>query len=392
MNRIFRFVTSMFNVGRSMFKVLFLYFGIWLLLSSSASAIIDINSNGVSDLWEKQYNSGNLYLNFNATADPDGDGWNNEQEALAGTDPLEGNPPTGFVRPEIEHIPAVYLSPEENGGEPTLASPEALRIQWPTLVGKTYTLLTSVDLSAQSWHSLGGPRIGSGSILGEEIPLTQPDGSIPPALFLRVAVGDIDIDNDNLTNAEEYAVGSSPYLADTNGNEIPDGLELAAGNSPSANTADENGDGVPDNIFYSVQFEVTEEKQYLEHVGFEVLTGTDDLHRFLTRKTSQEYSISGSPDYSDIQDGKWITTDTFLENGAFIGHGYLTTYNEGITPSDAYLAHKLPPILSPEHLESDPIQTIVTGPTIGATEIVTTTTKTRSWRVKSPCRDNPMRP
>ena len=143
MNPIFRFFTPMF-------KVLFLNLGICLVLSSSAFAIFNLNGNGVSDYWEKQYNSGNLYSNFNPAADPDGDGWNNAQEAEAGTDPGEANPPTGFIRPEIEHIPAVYLSPEENGGEPTLASPEAIRIQWPTLIGKTYTLLTSFDLSAQS--------------------------------------------------------------------------------------------------------------------------------------------------------------------------------------------------------------------------------------------------
>ena len=373
MNPFFRFFTSGFNV-------LYLYFSLWLLLSSSASAILDVNENGASDIWEKQYNFGNLYPNFDPNADPDGDGWSNAHEAGAGTDPSDGNPPTGFIRPEIEHIPAVYQSPEENGGEPTLASPEAIRIQWPTLVGKTYTLLTSVDLSAQSWIAYGGPRIGTGSILGAAIALSQPDGSIPPAAFLRVAIGDIDLDGDTLTNAEEHAVGSSSYFADTNGNGIPDERESRFGNNPSADTADENGDGVPDNIFYSVEFEVTQESHITDSVGHEALTGTDNLHRYLTRKVSEEYSISGSPSYSDIQDGKWVEITSYIKNG--ISQGHLSTHTEGITRADSYSAHQLPPLASNEGLEFDPKQTVVTAPAITATENVTTTTITTPWKIK----------
>ena len=95
--------------------------------------------------------------------------------------------------------------------------------------------------------------------MGADLPLTQPDGSIPPTSFLRVAVEDIDIDGDTLTNAEEHAVGSSPYFADTNSKGVPDGLELHACNNPSAGMADGNGDGNPDNEIYSVEFEATNE-------------------------------------------------------------------------------------------------------------------------------------
>ena len=226
-------------------RSVFLYSGIWLLASSSAPALIDTNENGVSDVWEEHYNSGDLFTAFDPNADPDGDGWTNAQEAVTGTNPFDGNPPAGFLRPEIQRIPAVYQSPEEQGGEPTLLSPEALHIQWPTLAGKTYTLFSSVDLSAQTWLPYGGPRIGSGSTLGADIPLTQPDGSIPQALFLRVAVGDADTDGDGLTDAEENHLGSSPYAADGDGDGLSDFDELFVHHTDPL-SRDSDGDGVSD--------------------------------------------------------------------------------------------------------------------------------------------------
>ncbi len=53
-------------------------------------AIVDTNDNGLSDIWEKQYNENELFTEtFDPDADPDADGWTNAEEAAAGT-----NPPT----------------------------------------------------------------------------------------------------------------------------------------------------------------------------------------------------------------------------------------------------------------------------------------------------------
>ena len=49
------------------------------MYTTCAHAILDQNQNGLSDLWEKQYNQGNLFPNtFLPTSDPDLDGWNGE--------------------------------------------------------------------------------------------------------------------------------------------------------------------------------------------------------------------------------------------------------------------------------------------------------------------------
>jgi len=45
--------------------------------------MIDLNGNGISDVWEWVYGANNV----NPNADPDGDGFSNLQEAIAGTNP-----------------------------------------------------------------------------------------------------------------------------------------------------------------------------------------------------------------------------------------------------------------------------------------------------------------
>ncbi len=113
------------GASRSVF--LFLVSGLWLLVSPTAPAIIDQNTNGASDLWEKQYNNGGLLTDLDLQADPDGDGWTNVQEAAAGTNPFDPNPPDGLIRPDIVHLPAVLGAPDENG-TPAVITPEAVTV------------------------------------------------------------------------------------------------------------------------------------------------------------------------------------------------------------------------------------------------------------------------
>ncbi len=225
-------------------RSIFVCSGLLLPISLPAHAILDSNQNGASDLWERQYNNGNLYSNFDPNADPDGDGWTNEQEAVSGTDPADANPPTGFLRPEITHIPTVYGTPEEEGDPPILISPSIASIEWPTAAGKQYTLFSSTDLSPGSWYQIGQPRIGSGSVLGADIPLTQPDGSIPASLFLRVSVSDTDSDDDGLTDAEEGQLGTNSNSSDTDNDGLTDKKEVEIGTDP--NNSDTDGDGMSD--------------------------------------------------------------------------------------------------------------------------------------------------
>ena len=149
--------------------------GICILASPSAPANADFNLNGVSDIWEQQFNNGQLFdENFDPQADLDRDGWTNIQEAAAGTDPFDPNLPNGFVRPDIVHTPAIM---GEENGQPIVVTPEAVTVSWPTHVGKQYTLYQSADLSQGSWAIVGDSFIGDGGIPNFHFLTTGPNGS-----------------------------------------------------------------------------------------------------------------------------------------------------------------------------------------------------------------------
>jgi hypothetical protein len=242
-----------------------------------ASAILDTNSNGQSDLWEMAYNGGELFPStdfpYGLQDDPDADGWTNEQEAAADTNPFDSNPPDGIVSPQTVHIPESWADINGDGiEEHTL---EAIQVTWPQIPGKSYTLLFSPDLV--DWLPLGDPYIGSETEGVCYFYLSQIEGQDPPPdkQFSRVKVEDVDSDGDGLTDAEECELDTDTHNAQTiagfpdmwlathflstlmnggsssfdpNGDADNDGLtnqqELASGTDP--NNADSDGDGLND--------------------------------------------------------------------------------------------------------------------------------------------------
>jgi hypothetical protein len=193
------------------------------IITFPAHAILDTNNNGLSDLWEKQHNNGNLFPNtFLATNDEDQDGWTNAKESIAGSDPFKANPPDGIVAVEIT---------------PSLV-PGAFTLTWPTLIGKNYQLQVSTDLV--NWTNLADPITTDQTSHAIGINVVQPDTNIPTKVFWRVVVTDLDSDNDGLTNAEEHALGTNPNHYDSDGDGMPDGWESSHDLDP-LNAAGENG-------------------------------------------------------------------------------------------------------------------------------------------------------
>ena len=214
---------------------------LFVLGALPASAILDTNENGMSDVWERAFNSGDLFPDnslldpvFGPLADSDNDGWTNEQEAAAGTNPFDPNPPDGFVCPLITHIPEVLG-----------VSPEALTIAWPTIVGKQYTLMVSTDLV--EWFPVETETlIGDGDPIEYGINLPEND-----KLFWRVKIEDLDSDGDGLTDTEEAQLHTDPHNAQTIAG-IPDlwlakyfaNILLASGPSAVDLNGDPDGDGL----------------------------------------------------------------------------------------------------------------------------------------------------
>jgi hypothetical protein len=100
------------------------------------------------------------------SADPDHDGFTNEQELAAGTDPLNGG----------SSLRVGNLSRAANGSTFTLS--------WASVPGKTYQVETSQGLQANQWTSVGDPITANGSTSAHTVP-TAP---VESGRFFRVKV------------------------------------------------------------------------------------------------------------------------------------------------------------------------------------------------------------
>src|SRR5262249_42427633 len=102
-------------------------------VTARSGIAIDINGNTISDIYELLYPTAT-----NPNADTDGDGVNNHDESIWGTDPLVPNIPyPGFT--------LVTLNPVT----------KMLDISWPSVAGKRYQLQSCSDLHSGNWTNDG---------------------------------------------------------------------------------------------------------------------------------------------------------------------------------------------------------------------------------------------
>ncbi|HEX3717418.1 MAG TPA: DUF1800 family protein [Verrucomicrobiae bacterium] len=155
-----------------------------------AAPMVDLNGNGMSDIWEAIHNASSLDPN----ADTDGDGVINRGEAFAGTDPFNSN---SF--PEISYSANLGTN---------------FAVTLPVALGKQYSLLsvTNVsDLTSTNWFLETNSVARSGSTLT----LTAPLGSVEK--YFKVSISDVDSDGDGVNDWEEYQLGLEPLDAYSNG-------------------------------------------------------------------------------------------------------------------------------------------------------------------------------
>ena len=123
------------------------------------SPTLDVDGDGIADTWETTSFGGTAAAS--ATTDTDHDGTTDLEEYLAGTDAT--NPTSRFCITQVS----------------TGANGETV-IQWPAVIGKTYTLLTSSTLSGDDWTPIAVGIPGTAPISTYSVRMNGGSG------FLRV--------------------------------------------------------------------------------------------------------------------------------------------------------------------------------------------------------------
>jgi uncharacterized protein (DUF1800 family) len=153
------------------------------------AAQIDLNGNGMSDIWEFIFGASSLGPND----DTDADGVINRLESVAGTDPFDLN-----SAPLISSF--TYTATN-------------FSVSMASALGKKYELQSSLDLGGHgtNWSVEASAVARVGTI----VTLSAPIGFAPK--FFRFAVSDVDTDNDGVNDWEEYKLGLDPMQAYSNG-------------------------------------------------------------------------------------------------------------------------------------------------------------------------------
>lgn len=165
---------------------------------------VDLNGNGLSDIWELVYGASAL----TATGDADGDGVSNQLESIAGTNPFDAST------------------------KPALASANwsasQFQLGYGRVAGKRYRIESKTDLSLPVWMTEFTEVAQSYDPVAYLFP--RPVG----AKFWRLRIDDVDGDGDGLTDAEERWLGFDPTTDHSERNDSADLARVTAGLSATS--------------------------------------------------------------------------------------------------------------------------------------------------------------
>jgi hypothetical protein len=171
----------------------------FLLAAMRVPAMLDVNSNGISDVWEQLHGA----VGIDPNLDSDGDGFPNALEALAGTDPFD---PHSYPK-----ISGVSISGTN------------FVMNMPAAPGKLYQLQSSLLNNAPLTWSNETSVLAQSGITN----ITFPAPANVIGKFFRVLIADVE-SGDGLNDWEKYQLGldpANPYSnghLDTNGQPIAD--------------------------------------------------------------------------------------------------------------------------------------------------------------------------
>jgi len=167
-----------------------------------------LNEHGVPAVWASIYGiTGPLTM----SADPDGDGLLNSEEATAGTNPFSPN----------DVLQVKEITAEEG----------VIYLTFPTVAGKNYQPQSTPSLSSPSWSNVGGSYAGNDGNVTADItdPMTTPK-------YYRILVSSIDSDGDGVSDWEEGKLGLDPFSPSSNGSTSDMAVATAAMASSSVVT------------------------------------------------------------------------------------------------------------------------------------------------------------
>ncbi|MGJ8653753.1 MAG: DUF1800 family protein [Opitutaceae bacterium] len=155
---------------------------------------VDLNNNGVSDIWEYRFNATDLVGNpTSKNQDFDKDGISNFDESIAGTNPFDAQ-----SRLDLN------IKRDETLG---------LMLSIPTQRGKGYTFFGGTTLNPEIWDPEDAQFEGTGSEM--DFVITANDDSY----FFNAVVADIDMDNDRVSRWEEELIAGFADNDSTSGDD-----------------------------------------------------------------------------------------------------------------------------------------------------------------------------
>ena len=167
-----------------------------LMVLAGQTFAVDGDGNRQSDVWEMLYQAQGLPPDDDA----DGDGWTNESESVAGTNPLDSS-----------MFPKLTIAIES----------ELSVLSWFGLPGKRYMVYQSADLSG--FQSPNEVIIGRSDVI--QLSISGETGN----RFYRLHTFDADSDGDGVTDWEELMLGFDPQTNRSGRSSVTDLLRVQAG-------------------------------------------------------------------------------------------------------------------------------------------------------------------